>query len=96
MEFDKLSKSDAVRLITPVIDDEVSQETRELFFDKLKEYPEVNQAYKSIRGVKQLLKNRYPRAKASDDFHQHVKSIISSHKRESLTDKNNTFDDLSS
>lgn len=84
MKFEKLNKHEALRLVTPVIDNEVCHRTRILFFEHVKRYPEVHFTYKSEHGVKSLLKNRYPKAKASSDFHQRIRSVIDYHKKNEL------------
>lgn len=76
MKVEKLSKHEALRLVTPVIDDEVCPKTRELFLSHMKSHPEVHYSYKSNKGIKKLLKRRCPRAKASTDFHQRIKSAL--------------------
>ncbi|HLR76812.1 MAG TPA: hypothetical protein VK106_04080 [Balneolaceae bacterium] len=80
MEFERLNKKEALRLVTPVIDNEVCHRTRKLFFEHVKKYPEVHFTYKSAHCVKRLLKKRCPKAKASPDFHQHIRSVIAFHK----------------
>src|SRR5699024_9791502 len=80
MRFEKLDKHEALRLVAPVIDGEVCRQTRILFFEHVKKYPEVHFTYKSSHGVKKLLKNRCPKATASADFHQHIRSVIAFHK----------------
>ncbi len=76
MKLEKISKYEALRLVTPVIDNEVCRETRELFFENMGAYPEVSSSFNSSKGVKKLLKSRYPRAKASTDFYRRIKSVI--------------------
>lgn len=84
MKFEKLSKYEALCLVTPVVDNEVCHRTRMLFFEYVKKYPEVHFTYKSAHGVKKLLKNRCPRAKAPSELHQHVRTVIDFHKRNDL------------
>lgn len=84
MKIEKLSKYEALRLVTPVIDDEVCNKTREVFLRNMKSYPEVNYSFKSGQTVKNLLQKRCPRAKASSDFHQRIKSVIALQKNKGL------------
>ncbi len=76
MKLEKISKYEALRLVTPVIDGEVCNETREVFFEHVKEYPEVNYHFKSAQCVKQLLKRRCPKAKTPSGFYERIKKAI--------------------
>lgn len=76
MKLEKISKYEALRLVTPVIDNEVCHETRRAFFENMCNYPEVNYHFKSARHIKKLMKNRCPRAKVTSDFYCRIKSVI--------------------
>lgn len=78
MNSKKISKSEILQLVTPVIDDEVSAEIRELFFDNIDAYHEIQQQYKSNRRVKELLQKRCPRAKSPPNFNARMRALTAS------------------
>lgn len=72
----KLSKREAIDLITPVVDNEVSDEEKKAFFEYIQQDEEVRRKYQTALNIKKLLGDRCPRTKAPDSLRDRVCSII--------------------
>lgn len=75
MSNKKLTKYQALRLITPVVDGEATTEEREAFFAYIDENKEVCRKYKSVKNIKKLMRTRYPCSSAPPSLLQTVKNI---------------------
>jgi hypothetical protein len=64
----KLTKSEALRLLTPVVDNEASAEEREAFLAFIADNEDLKQEYESMSRIKTLVGDRCPRAKAPDSL----------------------------
>ena len=73
----KLTKDEAIRLITPVVDKEVEKEKRIAFFEYIEKDDEVRLQYESLKRVKKLVSNRYPRIKAPEQLRKRVNDFLS-------------------
>jgi len=71
----ELTKVEALELITPVVDDEVSSEEREAFMDYISEHEDVRKKYQSIKNIKQLVHTRCPCAKAPESLKEYLKKV---------------------
>lgn len=76
MSVPRLSKREALRLITPVVDDEASRQERSDFLASLEHYPEVARQFRSVQNVKQLIRSRCPREKAPHMLVERIQEII--------------------
>lgn len=74
----KLNKAEALELLTPVVDNEVSAEEREAFLAYIAQDEEVRQEYKSMKTIKALLGERCPCAKAPDSLKDFLSTFCSS------------------
>lgn len=75
MGKNELTKVEALKLITPVVDDEVSSEERKAFFDFISDHEDVRRKYESIKKLKRLIHSRCPCAKAPDSLRTYLKKI---------------------
>lgn len=71
----KLTKVEAIELLTPVVDDEVTPEEREAFMEFIAENKEVRQKYNSMKQIKNIVSSRCPNTNAPDSLHQFVKDL---------------------
>ncbi|NGP89828.1 hypothetical protein [Fodinibius halophilus] len=71
----KLSKEEAIQLITPVIDGEATDSEHESFMDYISEDEEIRYAYLSMKKVKTVVQSRCPRAEAPASIKEFVKGI---------------------
>lgn len=71
-----LSKTEALELITPVVDDEVTPQQRASFMECLEAYPEVARQYRSALTVKQLIRSRCPREKAPPLLVERIRNLL--------------------
>lgn len=74
----QLTKSEARKLLTPVVDGEVSLEEREAFMAFIANDEELRQEYESMRQLKALIANRCPCAKAPDSLKQFLATFTTS------------------
>ncbi|MEL7834519.1 hypothetical protein [Fodinibius sp. Rm-B-1B1-1] len=74
----KLTKSEALELITPVIDNEASAEEREAFMAYIAHDDEVRQEYQAMKALKSVVRSRCPSAKAPDSLKKFLSSLCSS------------------
>lgn len=72
----ELTKYEALKLITPVADDEVCQETRQTFFDFIEEHDDVRKQYESVKKIKSLICSRCPSRKAPEAFRDNIINLI--------------------
>lgn len=72
-----LTKVEAIRLITPVVDKEVEKEKRIAFFEYIEKDDEVRMQYESLMRVKKIVANRYPRVKAPEHLRKRVNDFLS-------------------
>lgn len=75
MSKNELTKSEARELITPVVDNEASEEERKAFMDYIADHDDVRQEYESIRRIKFLVSSRCPCAKAPDSLRDYVSTV---------------------
>ncbi|HKK47359.1 MAG TPA: hypothetical protein VJ964_17655 [Balneolaceae bacterium] len=71
----ELTKVQALKLITPVVDDEVSIDEREAFLDYIAKHDDVRKKYESVKNIKTLVHSRCPCAKAPDSLKTFLKNI---------------------
>ncbi|MGD8426720.1 MAG: hypothetical protein PVH63_03765 [Balneolaceae bacterium] len=71
----ELTKVEALKLITPVVDNEVSSEERRAFMNYIAEHEDVRKKYESIKNIKLLVHSRCPCAKAPDRLRNYIKKI---------------------
>jgi hypothetical protein len=74
----QLTKSEARKLLTPVVDGEVSAEEREAFLAFITNDEELRQEYESMKQLKAFIENRCPSAKAPDSLRQFLATFNSS------------------
>lgn len=78
MEPNKLTKSEARKLIAPVVDNEASIEERNAFMAYIAHDKEINREYESMKRIKTLIANRYSRAEAPETLKDFVTAFCSS------------------
>lgn len=76
MGKNELTKVEALNLITPVVDNEVTEEEREAFFDYIKNHDDVRRKYQSIKNIKSLVSTRCPCEKAPLRLKNKIKICI--------------------
>ncbi|WP_142712955.1 hypothetical protein [Fodinibius sediminis] len=76
MDNEGLTKYEALELITPVVDDEVCEETRNAFFQYIARHQDVRKKYESIKNIKLLVGSRCPSACAPDTLRDEIKRLI--------------------
>lgn len=74
----KLTKSQALELITPVVDNEASAEEREAFLEYIANDEEVRQEYQAMKALKSVVRSRCPSAKAPDSLKTFLSSVCDS------------------
>jgi hypothetical protein len=82
----KLTKSEALDLLTPVVDNEASAEQREAFLAYIAQDNELRREYESMKQIKALVEDRYPCAKAPDS----LKKFLSTYGSLNNTSANNS------
>jgi hypothetical protein len=80
MNNDELTKAEALKLISSVLDDEVNEKEREAFFNFIIHNDEVRRKYESFKNLKALLKNRYRRTQAPQSLKIKVANYIKNSK----------------
>lgn len=73
----KLTKREALDLITPIVDGEVDDATREAFFNFIKKNADVRKQFESEKRIKNLTSSRCPYYKAPDSLKNRISSLIS-------------------
>lgn len=71
-----LTKYEALELITPVVDNEVSEEKREAFFEYIADHHDVRRKYESAKNIKSLMGTRCPSACAPEALRKEIKRLI--------------------
>lgn len=74
----KLTKTEALELLTPVVDNEVGDEEREAFLAYIARDEDVRKEYESMKKVKVLMGERCPCAKAPDSLKDFLFTYCSS------------------
>lgn len=76
MSKEGLTKYEALELITPVVDDEVSEEERTAFFKYIAKHRDVRRKYESLKNIKSLMGSRCPSACAPAALRKEIKRLI--------------------
>lgn len=78
MDKTRLTKYEALELITPVVDDEVSEEKRKAFFEYIARHSDgdVKKKYESVKNIKSLMGSRCPCACAPDALRAEIKRLL--------------------
>ncbi|MDX1637379.1 MAG: hypothetical protein R3281_05390 [Balneolaceae bacterium] len=76
MSLKNLTKKEALELITPVVDNEVDENTRIAFFAYLEQDESVRQQYESIKRLKNVVSKRCPCADAPDRLRNRVHRFL--------------------
>ncbi len=87
MNKEGLTKYEALELITPVVDDEVSEEERTAFFKYIATHEDVRRKYESAKNIKSLMGSRCPCACAPDALRKEIKRLIN--QRQDIDPPNN-------
>lgn len=75
MGKNELTKEEAFKLISAVIDNEVSEEKRKAFMEFIERDDEIRREYQSIKKIKSLVSSRCPYAKAPESLQKYVQNI---------------------
>lgn len=78
MDYKKLTREEAVRLITPVVDNEASEENRIAFMSYLKGDPALESYYRREKRLKALLHERCPRTPAPPHLRERIEHLLRS------------------
>lgn len=92
MSHKRLTKREALDLITPVVDGEVDQSTQKAFFRYLKKDLHVRRRFESEQRIKYLLSKKFAKKKAPESLKKRVADIISEQKEKQQ--QQNTMQDL--
>lgn len=76
MSDERLTKEEAIKLITLVVDGEVDENTRMSFLKYIEEDSEVRSQYESIKRIKKLVSERCPTHKAPDSLKLRVQKFL--------------------
>lgn len=76
MSKERITKDEALRLITSVVDDEVDAETRSSFLEYIRLDSEVRREYESIKRIKKLVAERCPTHKAPESLKLRVRTFL--------------------
>jgi predicted transposase YdaD len=76
----ELTKYQALELITPIVDDEVSDQQREAFFRYIATHQDVRKKYESVKNIKSLICSRCPSTRAPETLREHVRQLIRKNK----------------
>ncbi len=74
----KLTKSEALELLTPVVDNEVSAEERDAFLEFIAHDEDLKQEFESMKQIKALMADRCPCAKAPESLKDFLSDYCSS------------------
>lgn len=72
-----LTKKQALDLLPAVVDHEVSEDEKLAFLSFIEKNDDVRKQYKSALRVKKLLRRRYPKATAPQEFKEEIHAILS-------------------
>lgn len=76
MSYERLTKEEALELITSIIDNEVDEDTRLAFFSYLENDSYVKRQYESALRIKNLIATRCPAEKAPDRLRYRVRVLL--------------------
>lgn len=76
MSDERLTKEEAIKLITLVVDGEVDESTRSSFLEYIEEDSEVRHQYESIKRIKKLVAERCPTHKAPDSLKLRIQKFL--------------------
>lgn len=98
MSASKLTKQEALELITPVVDNEVDEDTRIAFLAYIQQDEEVRTKYESIKRIKSIVSSRCPCERAPGHLKNKIKSYIRTQNWDSasLAEKEDPFYDMPS
>lgn len=74
--MNELTKAEARNLITPVVDDEVSEKDRKAFMAYIEKHDDVRREYETAKKIKSLICTRCPCAKAPASLREYVLSLV--------------------
>ncbi|MGK7388805.1 MAG: anti-sigma factor family protein, partial [Candidatus Cyclobacteriaceae bacterium M2_1C_046] len=77
MSKERLTKDEAIKLITSVVDGEVDEDTRSSFLEYISEDKEVRAEYESLKRIKQLVVERCPTHRAPETLKLRVQQFLS-------------------
>ena len=72
----KLTKYEALELITPVVDDEVCKEKRRAFFKFIEKNDDVRRKYESVKNIKSLMQSRCPSSRAPESLRSGIRKLL--------------------
>lgn len=75
MGKNELTKEEAIKLITAIVDDEASAEERQAFMEYIEHDDEVRREYESVKRIKSIISSRCPHKKAPDSLKQYLKDL---------------------
>ena len=78
MDYKKLTREEAIRVITPMVDGEISEEDRVAFMHYVKGDPDVDNYYRREQQLKKLLQQRCPRVPAPPNLHDRIEHLLRS------------------
>ncbi len=87
MSDSSISKSEALELITPVIDGEVSEEKQNAFFQYIESDPKVRRQYESEKKIKELMAERCPCREAPPHLRELIRDLVSEKRSEEASDE---------
>ena len=76
MNDSRLTKYEALKLITPVVDNEVTEKERKAFFAFIETNEEVRRKYESVKSIKKLLRSRCPCSNAPKSLRTAVRRMV--------------------
>lgn len=76
MNKTELTKVEALKLVTSVVDNEASESERNAFFNFIETDESVHRLYESMQKVKCLIRYRCPSAKAPESLRRKVANVI--------------------
>lgn len=86
MSKHNLTKVEALKLIVPVVDGEVTDDERQAFMDFIADHPDVRKKYESMKNTKSLLASRCPCETAPDSLKQFVNKVCNESSAEQDTE----------
>jgi len=72
----KLTRKQAIKLLTAVVDQEATQDEKSAFMDYIKNDSDLHEQYKSALLIKKLLSERLQRVNAPDHLKKRIKSLL--------------------
>ncbi len=87
MSKHRLTKREALNLVTPVVDGEVEEPVREAFFSFIKNNDHVRKQYESEKRLKNLVSERCPCSKAPESLKRRVHSFLDSCGEEAASER---------